>query len=101
MRAAQRGQLTQSRSGCGPLASNSGTWRKNQAGKRFLQWLVTLPVEAITTGRQKATSKLQRWRSREKELDKLAARQVIRGQKKPVSETACQYQERDRMAAKN
>jgi hypothetical protein len=36
------------------------------------------PVEAITTGEQKATSKLQQRRSREKELDKLAARHVIR-----------------------
>jgi hypothetical protein len=63
---------------------------KNQARKRFLQWLGQAPVEAITTGGQKATSKLQRWRSREKELDKLAARHVIKGQKKPVSETAYQ-----------
>src|SRR6202521_2210259 len=47
------------------------------------------PVEAITTGGQKATSKLQRWRTREKELDKLAARHVRRGQKKPVSEGVC------------
>src|SRR5258708_5323030 len=45
------------------------------------------PVEAITTGGQKATSMLQQRRSREKELDKLAARHVISGQKKPVSES--------------
>jgi hypothetical protein len=39
------------------------------------------PVEAITTGGQKATSKLQQRRSGEKELDKLAARHVIRGKR--------------------
>jgi hypothetical protein len=39
------------------------------------------PVEAITTGGQKATSKLQERRSREKELDKLVARHVRRAKR--------------------
>jgi hypothetical protein len=64
---------------------------EEEPGKKALSAMAGhAPVEAITTGGQKATSKLQQRRSREKELDKLAARLVIRGQKKPISETAYQ-----------
>jgi len=52
---------------------------EEEPGKKALSAMARhAPVEAITTGGQKATSKLQQRRSREKELDKLAARHVIR-----------------------
>jgi hypothetical protein len=59
------------------------------------------PVEAITTGGQKATSKLQQRRSREKELDKLAARHVIRAKRNRFLKPLINGQEPDGIAAKN
>jgi hypothetical protein len=58
-------------------------------------------VETITTCGQKATSKLQQRRSREKELDKLAARRVIRPKRNRFLKSLIFGQEGDGIAAKN
>src|SRR2546429_376000 len=104
MRAAQRGQLTQSRSGCGPLASNSGTCRKNQARKRFLQWLVTPPLKLSRLAGKKPRASSSSGGpeiSREKELDKFAARHVIRAKRNRFLKPLINGQERDEIGAKN
>jgi hypothetical protein len=75
---------------------------EEEPGKKALSAMARhAPVEAITTGGQKATSKLQRRRSREKELDKLAARQVIRAKRNRFLKPHINGQERDEIAAKN